>query len=209
MDHWDPALINPIAVRRPVLLIDNAGVGRSSGTIPPSFAEWAAHYMSVVNSLGISQVDVAGFSMGGCAAQMAALNYPREVRRLILLGTTPSTGEGVVRADLGPFNQLRAASSHQEQETAFLCAFFRDSPASQAAGKAAWKRITSSRSDLVGHVPAAGAKKQGIAFANFMNPKLAANASYNRFSELQLPVLIANGKEQHFPLIIYPSKLTS
>ncbi|TQS33436.1 hypothetical protein Golomagni_06220 [Golovinomyces magnicellulatus] len=195
MDHWDPTLINPIAARRPVLLIDNAGIGRSSGTIPPSFAQWAAHYMSVVQALGIPHVDVAGFSMGGCVAQMAALNYPRVVRRLILLGTTPSIGDGVVRADLGPFNQLRAASSHQEQEAAFLSSFFRDSPASQAAGKAAWHRISHSRSDPVDHVPAAGAKRQGIAFANFMNPKLATEASYNRFNELQLPVLIANGSD--------------
>ncbi|KAJ5444844.1 uncharacterized protein N7458_008716 [Penicillium daleae] len=29
-DHWDPELINPIAAIRPVILIDNSGVGKSS-----------------------------------------------------------------------------------------------------------------------------------------------------------------------------------
>ncbi|KHN96065.1 hydrolase, alpha/beta hydrolase fold family [Metarhizium album ARSEF 1941] len=33
MDHWDPALINPLAARRPVVLIDDAGVGRSRGDL--------------------------------------------------------------------------------------------------------------------------------------------------------------------------------
>lgn len=132
--------------------------------------------------------------MGGCVAQLAALNAPDLVRKLILLGTTPSTGEGVVRADLGPFNQLASAVSEQEQQAAFLETFFTDSETSQAAGKAAWDRISSARKDRVEHVPVKVAKKQGAAFANFMNKKLAKEASYDRFEELQLPVLIANGK---------------
>lgn len=198
MDHWDPALINPLAATRPVLLIDNAGVGRSTGEIPKTFKEWAQHYLDVVSALGIRQFDVLGFSMGGCVAQLVALNAPpRAVRSLILLGTTPSSGEGVVRADLGPFNRLKDAATDAEQREAFLTSFFEPSATSQAAGRAAWDRIIGSRADRVAHVPANGAKRQGVAFANFMNPKLAGDASYNRFDELRMPVLIANGKRIH------------
>ncbi|KAK3191153.1 hypothetical protein K4F52_002739 [Lecanicillium sp. MT-2017a] len=194
MDHWDPALINPLAATRPVLLIDNAGVGRSTGEIPKTFKEWAQHYLDVVSALGIRQFDVLGFSMGGCVAQLVALNAPpRAVRSLILLGTTPSSGEGVVRADLGPFNRLKDAATDAEQREAFLSSFFEPSATSQAAGRASWDRIIGSRADRVAHVPANGAKRQGVAFANFMNPKLAGDASYNRFDELRMPVLIANG----------------
>ena len=32
LDYWDPALIDALAVRRRVILFDNAGVGSSSGT---------------------------------------------------------------------------------------------------------------------------------------------------------------------------------
>src|SRR5271170_593099 len=41
MDWWDPAFINPLAAKRPILFIDNAGVGRSEGTVPESFLGWA------------------------------------------------------------------------------------------------------------------------------------------------------------------------
>ncbi|KAL5378166.1 hypothetical protein DPSP01_009277 [Paraphaeosphaeria sporulosa] len=33
-DHWDPTFINPLAATRPILLLDNSGVGRSEGAIP-------------------------------------------------------------------------------------------------------------------------------------------------------------------------------
>jgi pimeloyl-ACP methyl ester carboxylesterase len=195
MDHWDPALISPLAAARPVLLIDNAGVGRSGGTVPKTFEGWARHYIDVVTALDIRQVDVLGFSMGGCVAQLVALNAPRGlVRRLVLCGTTPSTGPGVVTAPLGPFNQLKAAATDLQQKDAFLASFFAASKRSQAAGEAAWARITSARSHRSDYVPAEGAHRQAIAFAKFMDPKQASAASYDRFALLDLPVLIANGK---------------
>lgn len=194
MDHWDPALVNPLAARRPVVLIDNAGVGRSEGEIPKSFTGWAQHYINVVHALGIQRADVMGFSMGGCVAQLLALNAPALVRKLVLCGTIPSTGPGVITAPLGPFNQLRAAASEAEQKAAFLAAFFAKSERSQAAGVAAWDRINTSRDDRANLVAKDGARRQGLAFAKFMDPKQAVDASYDRFHELRMPVLIANGK---------------
>jgi pimeloyl-ACP methyl ester carboxylesterase len=34
MDFWDPALVNPLAAVRPVILYDNAGVGQSTCETP-------------------------------------------------------------------------------------------------------------------------------------------------------------------------------
>ncbi|KAL2210229.1 alpha/beta-hydrolase [Sarocladium strictum] len=195
MDHWDPALINPVAATRPVVLIDNAGVGRSQGEIPKTYTVWAQHYIDVISALGYQSVDIMGFSMGGCVAQMVALNAPSLVRRAIFCGTTPSTGPGVVNADLGPFNHLSAATSEKEHREAFLDTMFNTSPRSRAAGEAAWRRITGARADRSKHVDLTGARRQGIAFVKFMDPKQAANASYDRFHELKMPILIANGCE--------------
>ncbi|KAI5456531.1 Alpha/Beta hydrolase protein [Mariannaea sp. PMI_226] len=195
MDHWDPNLINPLAERRPVLLIDNAGVGRSEGQVPTIFADWAKYYIDVIRALGFEKADVMGFSMGGCVAQLVALQAPVLTRRLILCGTIPSTGDGVVTAPLGPFNKLKAASTEEEHKEAFLDGFFNTSARSRKAGEESWKRIITARNNRSGHVDAANARRQGIAFAKFMDPKQAQNASYNRFNELTLPVLIANGSE--------------
>lgn len=194
MDHWDPALLNPLAAQRPVILIDNAGIGRSGGEVPLTFASWAQHYINVIHSLGLKRVDVMGFSMGGCVAQLVALNAPSLVRSLVLCGTIPSTGPGVTTAPLGPFKQLKDAVTQDEHRAAFLATFFTDSARSQAAGRASWERITNARPNRANYVPAEAAHRQAIAFSKFMDPKLANDASYSRLHELRLPVLIANGE---------------
>ncbi|EFY89059.1 hydrolase, alpha/beta hydrolase fold family [Metarhizium acridum CQMa 102] len=176
-----------------VVLIDNSGVGRSQGQVARTFADWARNYVDVMEAIGIRRADVMGFSMGGCVAQMVALNAPSLVPSLILCGTVPSIGDGVVKAPLGPFNKLKAAVTVEEHRSAFLDAFFHTSERSQAAGMAAWDRITRARSDRSDHVDAQNAHRQAVSFAKFMDPKQAADASYHRFHELRLPVLIANG----------------
>lgn len=193
MDHWDPALVNPLAASRPVVLMDNAGVGLSGGQVPQTYAGWARHCADVVRALGIERADFMGFSMGGCAAQMVALDAPRLVRRLVLCGTIPSAGEGVTMAPLTLFKRLRDATSADEQRDAFLAAFFTPSASSQAAGRASWERITGSRPGRSSYLSPEGARRQSIAFANFMDPSQAQHASLDRFHELKLPVLIANG----------------
>src|SRR5712671_6614667 len=72
MDHWDPAVTDGFAQDRSVVLFDNAGV---AGT------------------LGLSQVDVLGFSIGGYVAQTLALRHRTLVRRMILVATGPRGGE--------------------------------------------------------------------------------------------------------------------
>ncbi|KAM0548124.1 hypothetical protein ACHAPJ_010045 [Fusarium lateritium] len=196
MDHWDPAFINPIAAKRPIITIDNAGVGRSGGEVPKRFAQWAQHYIDVLRAIGVNQTDVLGFSMGGCVAQLVALNGRGLVRRLILCGTMPSSGEGTVAASsLEPFNRLKAAETEEEQKEAFLSGMFNTSDKSRVAGEAAWKRITGARRDRTNHVDPTNSHRQAIAFAKFMDSKHAKDASYDRLEELSIPVLIANGSE--------------
>jgi pimeloyl-ACP methyl ester carboxylesterase len=201
MDHWDPKFIDPLAEARPILLLDSAGIGRSEGEIPLTYAGWAEVVIDFLLALRVQQADIFGFSMGGCTAQMIALNAPQGlVRRLILAGTIPSVGEGVVRAELGPYNKLRSAVTKEEQLEAFLISFFGPSENSQAAGKASFERIQNARADRVDYVDVETCKRQGTASRNFQSPEKVAEGSYNRFHELKMPVLIANGRREsdHF-----------
>src|SRR5271170_357092 len=95
MDHWDPALINPVAKSREVILIDNAGVGKSSGDIPDHYSGWAQNVIDLLSTISVNKIDLLGFLMGGFVAQMVTLKAPSLVRSLILAGTGPSAGEGV------------------------------------------------------------------------------------------------------------------
>ena len=55
----------------------------------------AANAAAFIKALGLTKVDVLGFSMGGLIAQTLALAEPQLVRRLILVGTGPRSGEAM------------------------------------------------------------------------------------------------------------------
>ena len=80
IDAWDPAVVNALATDRPVIAFDNAGVGRSTGQTPDNIAEMARDAVAFINLLGLSEVDLLGFSLGGCVAQLIAAEHQRLVR---------------------------------------------------------------------------------------------------------------------------------
>src|SRR6202171_4377723 len=87
MDHWDPAVTDGFAEHRPVILFDNAGVAASTGETPDTINAMADHAADFIGALGLAQVDLLGFSIGGYIAQTLALRRPEMIRRLILAGT--------------------------------------------------------------------------------------------------------------------------
>jgi len=98
MDHWDPAVTDGFAKDRPVVLFDNAGVAGTSGDTPNSIEAMADHAAAFVSALGLSQVDVLGFSIGGYISQTLALRHRTLVRRMtILRDRSPPTGANTPR----------------------------------------------------------------------------------------------------------------
>lgn len=192
-DHWDPKLVDPIAAVREVILLDNSGVGKSSGSIPETYAGWADNVALVVKALKIPQVDILGFSMGGFAAQMVALNHPALVHRLILAGTGPSAGEGVEAGDAGVFQALAAASDDNEEHDGFLAGFYSLTPKKQGLADKWWTRMVEARSNRSNYVGPDGVKAQIAAVIRWTNRDFASEGSYDRLHELKIPVLVANG----------------
>lgn len=95
LDNWDPRVVDGIAAQRRVITFDNRGVGASEGRTPTSIAEMAQDPVAFIRGLGLDEVDLLGFSMGGFVAQVIALEHPDLVRRMILAGTGPAGGEGI------------------------------------------------------------------------------------------------------------------
>jgi pimeloyl-ACP methyl ester carboxylesterase len=141
IDAWDPAVVNALATHRPVIAFDNAGVGRSTGQTPDNIEAMARDAVTFIGSLGLSQVDLLGFSLGGCIAQQIAAQHGRLVRKLILVGTAPKGGEEHLLA------VLEDAFSHREAPDIRLPLFFTKSPASQSAGLAFLKRAKTRTED--------------------------------------------------------------
>src|SRR5258708_3523531 len=132
MDHWDPAVTDGLAQHREVILFNNAGISSSSGEVPESIEEMSVNTAAFIKSLGIQQVDVLGFSMGGHIAQELALIEPKLVRRVVLVGTGPRSGEGM--ASLTPEAQEIFGATYEEPDHLWLRVHFSPSVASQAAG---------------------------------------------------------------------------
>ncbi|CAI6039527.1 unnamed protein product [Clonostachys chloroleuca] len=135
MDHIDPEVADRIAARRPLIIFDNIGVGRISGEIPKSFHEAASAYASFIQALELDLVDIWGYSMGGCVAQMLSLNYPNLVRRLVLCCAPPSIGKGVTPPSVSAFKKIATAHTDQQVLSSFLRYCFTSSAESQEAGR--------------------------------------------------------------------------
>jgi pimeloyl-ACP methyl ester carboxylesterase len=141
IDAWDPAVVNALASDRPVIAFDNAGVGRSTGQTPDSVAGMARDAVGFIKLLGLTEVDLLGFSLGGCVAQLIAAEHGRLVRKLILVGTAPKGGEEHLMAVLqDAFSQTAAPDPR-------LPLFFTKSAASQSAGLAFLQRTKARTQD--------------------------------------------------------------
>jgi pimeloyl-ACP methyl ester carboxylesterase len=99
LDNWDPAVTDPLASAREVILFDNAGVGRSSGAVPTTMAGMAAQALAFLDGIGLQTCDVLEFSLGGMIAQQMVLERPAVFRRMILVGTAPRGGEDIMHLD--------------------------------------------------------------------------------------------------------------
>jgi pimeloyl-ACP methyl ester carboxylesterase len=215
MDHWDPAVTDGLAHDREVILFNNAGISSSSGEVPNSIEKMAANAAVFIKALGLTQVDVLGFSLGGLVAQELALAEPALVRRLILVGTGPRSGEGM--ASLTPEAQEIFGATYDEPDHLWLRVFFTPSQASQAAGHAylrRFRRRTVDRdpgvSDKVGPTQIEALTKWG---APRENP-------FDYLKAIKQPTLVVNGDndviiysvnslilQRHLPnaqLILYP-----
>ena len=95
LDDWDPRIIDGIAAHHRVIAFDNRGVGATGGSVPPTVEQMGADAIAFIRALGLEQVDLFGFSLGGGVAQMVALQAPELVRRMILAGTGPRGGGGI------------------------------------------------------------------------------------------------------------------
>src|ERR1700692_1352388 len=139
MDYWDPAVTDGLARGREVILFDNAGVSSSSGEVPTTFEQMAANAIAFIKALGLKQVDLFGFSIGGMVVQEITLQAPDLVRRLIVDGAGPRGGQGMELIAQAT-GRLFGAHPHDPPANVWLAVKFSPSPAGQAAGREFLKR---------------------------------------------------------------------
>ena len=95
LDDWDPRIMDGIAQHHRVIAFDNRGVGGTGSSVPGTVEQMGTDAIAFIRAMGLQQVDLFGFSLGGGVAQMVALQQPQLVRRMILAGTGPRGGGGI------------------------------------------------------------------------------------------------------------------
>jgi len=115
-----------------VILFNNAGISSSSGEVPTTIEGMAVDAAAFIKALCLRQVDLLGFSIGGTVTQALTLTEPQLVRRLVLVGTGPRSGEGM--ATLTPEAQQIFGASYAEPDLLWQHVHFDATETSQAAG---------------------------------------------------------------------------
>jgi pimeloyl-ACP methyl ester carboxylesterase len=214
MDSWDPAVTDGFAATREVILFDNAGVAASSGEVPQTFAVMAKNAGRFIDALGLTQVDILGFSIGSMVAQMIAHDRSDIVRKLVIVGSAPRNGESI---PLTPESQVIFGNHYGNADDFWIDGFFTASPASQAAGRAFLKRRDAR---VVDRDLPIGDKVQPAQFAALQEWAAPIGERFAYLKEIEMPVLVVGGKadiifytinsfhlQQHLPnaqLIVYP-----
>src|ERR1700760_3890185 len=187
LDSWDPALVDRLARDREVILLNNRGVGGSTGAVPEDVTRMARDALAFIDALGLEQVDLLGFSLGGYVAQELVLLRPRLVRRVVLAGTAPQGGP-----DLHRWSEDVYALATPEEPTAehLLSLFFSGSEQSRAKGMESLGRLYQrevNRDELTDLVT------RDAQLAAITAWGIPDRSKLNRLAGITQPTLVANG----------------
>jgi len=189
LDNWDPALVDGIASEREVILVDNVGVGASTGRVPSTVAEMARDALAFTDALGLRSFDLFGFSLGGFVAQELALLRPWAVRNLVLAGTGPKGAPAMH----GWREDIERESRHDVPTPAnLLYIFFAHSDSSRALGVEFLQRISARTEGRDAPTTPAVRDAQYDAVLEWGIPSIAA---LERLTAIRQPTLVLQGDD--------------
>ena len=185
LDNWDPRVVDGIAAQHRVIAFDNRGVGASTGSTPDTIRAMAKDAITFIRALGLDEVDLLAFSMGGMIAQVIVQEEPQLVRRLILAGTGPAGGEGIEKVTgISNRDVVRGLLTFQDSKQ-FL--FFTRTPNGRRAGKEFLARLKERTEN----------RDKAISLRSYRAQLKAIHrwglAQPSDLSVIHQPVLVANG----------------
>ena len=85
LDNWDPRLLDLIAEKHHVIVVDLPGVGASQGKVAPTIPGMAEQTIAFIQALGYDKINLLGLSMGGMITQEMVRSKPDLVNCLIFV----------------------------------------------------------------------------------------------------------------------------
>jgi pimeloyl-ACP methyl ester carboxylesterase len=189
LDNWDPAVTDPLALGREVILFENAGVGRSTGSVPKTIAGMAQHALAFLDALHLTRCDVLGYSLGGMIAQQMAQDRPKIFRRMILVGTAPRGGEDIMHLEK-PSLAGYLSDPNLRGYAVLGKIFFASTASSQAAADAFIKRLMLRTQD---REPVSGPAVAQAQMAAFRDWESVTGERFASLKTIGQPTLVVNG----------------
>jgi pimeloyl-ACP methyl ester carboxylesterase len=149
LDSWDPAFLDALAKHFRVLTFDYSGLGRSTGTASYEHVALANDAKDLIQALGLQQVVIGGWSLGGLAAQVFAVRYPEMTTHAVLIGTGPHGP----RRPPEPLFFERALEPVNDLDDVTVLFFEPRSAASREAARRSLGRILQRTTDLSVPIP--------------------------------------------------------
>ena len=187
LDRWDPRVVDGIASRRRVIVFDNRGVGASEGSTPNSVAAMAEDAVAFIRALGLEQVDLFGFSLGGFISQVIAREEQRLVRKMILAGTGPAGGAGIDKVTSTTLRDMTRGALTFKHPEYYL--FFTGTSNGRNAARDFLRRLKERAEN----------RDTPVSIATFITQLKAIRAWAHQtpadLSHIRQPVLVANGDQ--------------
>jgi pimeloyl-ACP methyl ester carboxylesterase len=193
LDDWDPAFVDALAETRDVILFSDAGLGSSTGSPARSIEAKARNSAAFIRALGLTSVDVLGFSMGGFTAQEIALTEPDLIRKVVLIGSAPG---GSPETD-PPTDFVFEIALHPEysfEDVRYL--FFAEGRDQETQAYIDRVAVRTDREPVLGPEAIQALVECSLPFSS------GQTKHFDRLSELNQPVLIVSGDRDPF----FPAK---
>jgi len=143
--------------------------------------------IELIRAMGIDQVDLLGFSLGGFVAQDVALKEPALIRKMILTGTGPAGGEGIAKVGSASWPLIIKAMLTFRDPQFYL--FFTSTANGRRAANDFLKRLKERTAD----------RDQPITVGAFLRQLKAIKAwgmqAQQDLGVIHKPVLVANGDQ--------------
>lgn len=190
IDWWDPEFVEVLARDRDVIAFDNVGIGYTDGEPATTIEAFAAGTIEFIQSLGLSEVDLLGWSFGGVVAQGVTMARPDLVRKLVVAGS----GSGVSPA-VPPMTEkvlglmASPASGNSREDMLFL--FYPETPQAQALGHQHFDKVEAATPEGAPAVSEEAA--QGQLQATLAALSTPWDSVTEALTTIKQPVLYANG----------------
>lgn len=187
IDDWDPRVLDGLAAERHVVVFDSRGIGGTTGRVPATVEAMAEDALAFIHALGLAEVDLLGFSLGGFIAQVIATREPHLVRRLILAGTGPAGFKGVGQLNRRLLTDTTQGAVRLRDPKPLL--FFTRASAGRAAAADYMARLGERTGDRVKRTSLRAAACQLVAIVRW-----GASTPMD-LGLIQQPALVANGDD--------------